>query len=378
MVFAIAAMLIVVAAVVGVEKFSNSSAPANVSSETDSTLVQETSKDIPLTNIRGESEYFRKWLGYLKQPEILRELGIHALRDVMYLLVATFGVFFPLATGMLVHTVTHWRRISTEGRGLFIAVAIVSLTTIFLTVMMQQMERSDFMRMYGRYLEPQMPIILIAAVVYWHQEIQNRTSRRKLSALVVILTGLLIMSVPRGVFSFTNNPGFWYWAVLQRYLPGLLGAGVLLIFWGVFLLFWKRKYLVLGAMIAASILSTLLVARQVHLYNREVEPMRQLAREASDVLVTLPTQGRLKLWVDPVLQRCHGASIHNFVSLLRYEQDRADIEFAAKVQTMDDRDLFLTASAPGIKPLWSSEGISIIGGDQLRAAETVESPPGMH
>lgn len=308
-------------------------------------------------------------LVYLSEGQGWLNLAGSLGRDFAYLFVATFGVFFSLALAGAVRELLHFRRLAPREKAVVVAGAAFFVLTVGLTALARlgtpALEGiTQLARMYGRYVEPLLPLIVVAGIVAWRRWLADRQAGRSVLIVVLALVLVLGLTLPKGATSFTNSPGFWYWYLIYEHVPALVALAVPVAAWLVFSLLGRRLVAAMVLLAAVGAVSTALVAYHVHRYNAQTQPERDAAAEAVAAVRREATpDSRTTLWIDPTLSVA-GSRLAPLAMQttcwLRQGLPDVNMRFARQEQVVAVGDLLLTAGGRAEwECLWQRHGIGI-------------------
>jgi hypothetical protein len=327
---------------------------------------------VSLTNYgpAAEAGAVQQILTYLSEGRGWHSLALALARDAAYLTVATFGVFFPLAVVGAAAGLRRFRQGSVGERAVLAAGLVLVTGTIGMSALARlgtsiQVGPAETARLYGRYLEPLLPLVLVAGAAAWQRRRSSGRSDHAVLAVLLLFVVLLGLGLPQGTTSFTNNPGFWYWYLVFRAVPAYMALALPVALWLVFRFLDRRSALAgLGLLLAVGVASTAAVARHIHLFNTQTQPMRdEIVGARQAVRPALGAGAGRTLWIDPTL--CAGgapyaAEMVQVVCWLRAGLPDAAVRFAGQDQIVSVGDLLLTTAARPYWPvLWECRGLRI-------------------
>ena len=324
-----------------------------------------------LTNYGAASEqgmidraliFLSEWRGWVN-------LAASVGRDLAYLFVASFGVLFSLALAGAGRGILGFRRLAPREKGILIAGLAFFILTVGLTAV-ARLGTSDLKsiaqleRMYGRYVEPLLPLIVVAGIVAWRRWLADRQAGRSVLLVVLALVLILGLTLPKGATSFTNSPGFWYWYLIYQHTPAFVALAVPVAVWLAFSLLSGRRLAAMALLVAAGVVSTALVAYHVYRYNAQTQPLRDAVAEA---VVAVRQEARqhtpTTLWIDPTLGTARSpfaAQVMQVTCWLSQGLPEVDMRFARQEQVVSVGDLLLTMTGRTEWPrLWEHQGLGI-------------------
>lgn len=336
-----------------------------------------------LTNYTGEQSVVTQLFGSLGKSGAWRDMVLVVVLDVAYVFVATYAVFLPLALAALAKGCRGFTRMDPVGKGIFVAAGLLFAATYGLTGF-SKIGTPELTRMYGRYVEPLLPLVIVIGAVAWRRMAPDRTSRYTVTVIVLLLTVLLGAVVPRGETSFTNNAGLWYWYLIYAHATPLAALAALAALWFGFAWLWRRPTVAGALVVAAAVASTGLVTVHLWRYNAQTRPARGIAAQAcAAVKEEIGPAPQVNLWVDPTLasrSRRAASNVHPFVCWLRYGLPGVNVDWARQNQIANVGDLLLTwAAASHVPPVWRHGPLCIQRIAQRRAVWPVSpdtSPDG--
>lgn len=324
------------------------------------------------TNYGGETEQdvLQQILVYLSESRGWRSLGLAVARDLAYLFVATLGVFLPLALAAGGRGVAAFRGLDARGRASLVAGAVLFAAMVGITALARlgtdiQESSAGMGRMYGRYVEPLVPLVIAAGAVAWRRMATDRHVWRGLLALVLALVVVLGLAIPRGATSFTNSPGIWSWYLIYQHVPTAAALAVPAALAAVFWLLRGRRAAAILTVLGAGVVSTALVGAHIYHYNAKTQPWRELAAGAAQT-VRNDTQSRAGavLWIDPRLCGQPSPFAQEMMQIacwLRADLLAYDMRLAQAEQVVSVGDLLLTRAAdPGLTTVWEYRGLRVI------------------
>ena len=317
------------------------------------------------TNYPHESDSLAGWAAILLTPAKWGGLALAFIRLLDYLLVASFGIFIPLSLIGAALAIRHFRALSARTKPLVVGVLVLFACT-FAVNALAEMSKTELERMYGRYAEPLLPLILVIGAVTWHHVGNRQQTRRNTLILAMGLVVALALTLPQGLISFSNNPGFFYWNLICRHAGILAGLAILPAI-GALLIILKPERWWLGAMMlfVLACASTVLVAIHLTDYNYHTTSVRDLAHHAAEAVrsVKQTSSPHPVLWVDPHLlvgQPEVSAQRHHFAWLIQFDLPAVDVRWAREDEVAAEGDFVLTgACAPDMPCLWREHKLSI-------------------
>jgi hypothetical protein len=313
-----------------------------------------------ITHYTKDSTLVTSWLQELWHISGWQELGLAISRDISGLFVSTFGVIVPLVIMAWGWSIRHIRRLELESRVILLASTVLILGTLGLAGISRH-KTTDFSRMFSRYLDTLLPLLIIIATVAWYQFKNNTRARMWGMGLVVGMTFLFALTLPKGIISFSNNPGFFYWGILNKYTGSFLSLAVLPLLWYIFSKMRRRPVLGFMVLCSAGIISTILVAHNIYQFNTSIQPMREGLNRISRVMEEKTIHDPVTVWIDPRprLLSAKQAFCDDFVAwLLRYELPLANIRFSSSDQIITTGDFLISSlGIDSCKQLVREEGI---------------------
>ncbi|MCX5684065.1 MAG: glycosyltransferase family 39 protein [Planctomycetota bacterium] len=330
-----------------------------------------TSGPASLTNYGALSERsaIDQVLAYLSEWRGWANLATSVGRDLAYLFVATFGVLFSLALSGAGRGILGFRRLAprekcTLAAGLAFLILTVVLTAVARLGTPELNGTTQLARMYGRYVEPLLPLVVVAGIVAWRRWLADRPAGRSVLIVVLVLVLILGLTLPKGATSFANSPGFWYWYLIYQYTPAFVALAVPAAVWLAFSLLDRRRLAAMALLVAAGAVSTALVAYHIYHYNSQTQPLRDAVAEA---VVAVHRESRPHthtiLWIDPTLGATgspFAAQVIQVTCWLSQGLPEVDMRFARQEQVVSVGDLLLTmAGRDEWARLWDYRGLGI-------------------
>ena len=330
-----------------------------------------------LTNYGHSTEFsvFHRTWGPLGSPAGWASLAWATGRDVAYLFVATLGVGLPLAVAGVVGETTRLRRLPPRELAALTAALVLVGATLAITGF-ARVGAAGLERMYGRYVEPVLPVVFLGGLMAWARLCGKPTARHAVLGVVFLLTVVLGVVLPPGETTFTNNPGFWYWHVLNQRLPVALALAVPLVLWVLFSGLHRARLAGLGLLVAVAVTASAAVGLHIDRYDVETGRARQMAARCAECIrMQVKAGANPRLWIDPrpcTKDNPLAPGMVQLVCWLRYELPDVEVTFAAGEQTVAVGDLVLTVGdVPNLLPLWR-EGVLRIG--QVPSAIPANAP----
>jgi len=322
---------------------------------------------VSMTNYGAAIEQNRFWqlLDFLSGWQGWVNLATVIGRDLAYLFVASFGVFFPLVLVGATLGILNFRRLVARERALLIAGLAFLVFTVGLTAVAREGPSiPQVERMYGRYVEPLLPLVVVAGIVVWRRWLADRPAGRSVLIVVLFLALILGLTLPKGATSFANSPGFWYWYLIYQHTPALVALAVPVAAWLAFSLLSRSRPAAMALLLTAGVVSTALVAYHVNRYNSQTQPLRDAVGEA---VVAVRQEARppthTVLWIDPTLGTASlpvAAQVVQVTCWLSLGLPEVDMRFARQEQVVSVGDLLLTVAGRAEWPrLWEYRGLGI-------------------
>ena len=229
-----------------------------------------------------------------------RDWAVTLARDFDYGLVATFGIFLPLALAGAARGLLRFRRLGPGTQALVAGALVLAAATVAIASL-KRIAAIGPERMYGRYVESLVPLVVLVGAVGWRRFSRSRTQRRNLLLLVILLVVVLGLTLPVGEVSFTNNAGFWYWYVLYQCTRPAAALVALVVLWLLYSRARRHRLASLMAVIVLAACSTALVGRHIYRYNEDSRPFRDAMAGACRAVRDLaPADRRATLWLGPM------------------------------------------------------------------------------
>ncbi|MBE3118647.1 MAG: glycosyltransferase family 39 protein [Candidatus Atribacteria bacterium] len=317
-----------------------------------------------ITNYSGEAETVVGWMTQgLARLQGWEDLGLAFLRESAYQMVATYGLFLPLTVGLAVHAVSGLSQLSLRGKVLLVSSATLFASMYGLTSL-ALMNAEGLTRMYGRYVEPLTPVLLVIGGSAWAEVDNLRGGKRMTVAITLVMVVLLGLAIPTGLLSFANNPGFWYWHLIYRHTSPMIALTTLAAVGVGLVLLSRRRLIALVLLVAGATASTVLVAHHTYRYNVETQPVRAVATKACEAVKNETSLGRhVCLWVDPATFIRLGElapGLHQMISWLMYGLPGTEVRIADRQQVVNAGDLLLTnATDTDMPEVWREGRLGI-------------------
>ena len=335
--------------------------------------------DIAITNYSGEAGVLRSRLDSFQTVAGCTDFLMIVSRDVAYMFVATYAVYLPIALVTFVRGLWALRTLTPTFKAVLMGALVLGAGMYGLTAL-AVMGTPELTRMYGRYVEPLVPLMVLAGAAGWRRLGHDPKIRWSLLLLVVILTALLGAVLPAGKTSFTNNAGLWSWYLIYSHTLPAAGLAVLVAWWVLFSLLHRHRLLGLTLVAGGAIVSTLLVTHHMTRYNEETEPLRRLTAQACDALQRdMPPKAEAALWVDPSFfaqSEAAAQTMHQMASWLEFGVPRLDVRIAHQEEVANVGDYLLTRTGPEDMPLiWKSGALGIYRIERRRSRTAPSGDP---